>query len=146
MDKLEELAARVAIGELKARYFRAVDMKDWDAFEALFEEDATLAPVDDLPGVVFRGRAEIRAGVANSLENVTTVHFGHMPEVRFENPDQAQGIWSMEDELFFPEGSSSTVAYVPGYGHYHERYRRVAGEWRFLSVELRRLRVETRSR
>ena len=44
MDKLEELAARVAIGELKARYFRAVDTKDWDAFEALFEEDATLAP------------------------------------------------------------------------------------------------------
>ena len=143
---LEELAARVAISELKARYFRAVDMKDWDAFESLFEEDATLAAVDDLPGVVFRGRAAIRAGVADSLETAATVHRGHMPEIWFDNPDQAQGIWSMEDELFFSEGSSSPFAYVHGYGHYHERYRRVAGRWRFLSVELRRLRVETRPR
>ena len=91
MTTLAELTARVAISELKARYFRAVDTKDWEAFEALFEEDATLAAVDDLPGVVFRGRAAIRAGVADSLETAATVHRGHMPEIWFDNPDQAQG-------------------------------------------------------
>lgn len=110
MATLEELTARVAISELKARYFRAVDMKDWETFEALFEENATLAAVDDQPGVVFRGRAAIRAGVAASLETAATVHRGHMPEIWFDNPDQAQGIWSMEDELFFTEDSSSPFA------------------------------------
>lgn len=146
MDKLEELTSRVAIGELKARYFRAVDTKNWDAFEALFEEDATLAAIDDLPGIVLRGRTEIRAGVAKSLDGIATVHFGHTPEIRFDGVDQAQGIWSMEDELFFSEAASSTLAYLHGYGYYYERYRRSGGEWRFMSVELRRLRVDTRPR
>lgn len=46
MDPLEELLAIEEIRKLKARYFRALDAKDWDAFAGVFAPDA----VQDLRG------------------------------------------------------------------------------------------------
>ena len=145
-DALYELVDRVAICELKARYFRAVDTKDWDTFESLFADDAVLSAPDDSPDLVFSSRSAVRAGVSSSLNGIATVHFGHMPQIGFDGPDEAHGVWAMEDELFFDDAPASPIAYLHGYGHYHERYVRIDGAWKFRSVELRRLRVETRLR
>ncbi|WP_166875220.1 nuclear transport factor 2 family protein [Salinibacterium sp. ZJ450] len=36
-----------AIKQLKARYFRALDTKDWDAFRGVFVEDPQIGPIEN---------------------------------------------------------------------------------------------------
>ena len=43
----------------------------------------------------------------------------------------------MEDLLRFPDGTE-----LRGYGHYHEDYRKVDGEWRISRSKLTRLRMD----
>ena len=135
---------RIALQELKAKYCRLLDTKDWDGFGRLFAPDAKLSPVDDLPGVTYEGAAGIRDGVAKALHDVISVHHTHLPEFSRDGADEATGIWAMEDMLWFGESSSAPGMFVHGFGHYRERYRLVQGRWLFQNVELHRLRIETR--
>src|SRR5450759_257723 len=114
-DPLQHLLDIEEIKQLKARYFRLMDTKDWAGFTALFTDDAVL----DAAG---------------------TVHHGHMPEITITGPDSATGIWAMFDYLTFP--GDGPPKGLQGYGHYHEEYRRVDGSWRIQHVVLTRLRVD----
>ena len=124
-----------AIKQLKARYFRLMDTKQWDEWEQVFTEDATLkwGPED---GQIMRGRSAIRAGVSGSLEGAITVHQGHMPEIELLGPDNARGIWAMFDRVDHPQ------YLLLGLGHYHERYVKQGGAWRIARLELTRLHEE----
>lgn len=135
---------RNALLDLKARYFRFVDAKLWDELEVLFAPDAVLKPVDDLPGVTFEGPRGICEGVSLSMRDVASIHHGFTPELAMTGIDEAQGIWPMEDRLWFGPSSAAPGMVFHGFGHYHERYVRIGREWRFHTIELRRLRVETR--
>ena len=75
------------------------------------------------------------------VEPLVTVHHGHMPEIELTSPTTARGIWAMEDILHTPEDS---VNVVHGFGHYHETYERIDGEWRINTLRLTRLRVDRR--
>lgn len=147
---LEDLEAREAIRQLKARYFRFVDTKQWERFAELFTEDAVL----DVPLVraePLRGRAAIADRVRTGLTPMITIHHGHMPEIELDGPDRARGIWSMEDRLLSTTNELSADPEAPGFGpryagfgHYLERYVRGAdGCWRIARSELRRLHLET---
>jgi hypothetical protein len=121
-----------AIKQLKARYFRLLDTKDWDAWEQVFSADASLR-WGPAPAQILHGRRTIREGVSASLEGAVTVHHGHMPEIELTSEDSATGIWAMFDRVDHP-------AYLLiGFGHYHERYTKQDGEWRIAELELRRL-------
>ena len=136
----EALAAIEAIKVLKARYFRYMDTKDWDAYERVFTEDAEMDTSGEAGGQLVRGRAAIAAYVKQAVDPVTTVHHGHMPEITLTSPTTATGVWSMEDMLRFPEGMRMTSMH--GYGHYHETYERHDGQWLIASTRLTRLRVD----
>lgn len=147
MDQVGRLVELEELRRLKARYWRYVDTKQWDAFGALFTEEATF----DDPAASFhcRGRAEIQSRISAGFSGVVTVHHGHQYELEIdESGVRATGIWAMADLLVFPSGSTYPTASNPpsvvrGYGHYIERYERVAGEWRFAAIELSRLHLET---
>ena len=82
MDERELLQRLVDIEEikrLKARYFRAVDQKDWELYAQVFARDAHLEVPEG--GVSEDGREAIVASISTVLEGVTTVHHGHMPEI-----------------------------------------------------------------
>jgi ketosteroid isomerase-like protein len=128
---LEEIKA------LKARYFRLMDTKQWDAWGDVFTEDCIMhsGPPEAPP---VHGRAAIVPYVRGHIEHVVTVHHGHMPEIAFVDATRATGTWAMFDQLRGPGFS------VDGWGHYHEEYRRCAdGKWRIASTRLTRLRVES---
>ena len=129
----QALADIEAIRQLKARYFRFLDTKDWDRFEALFTPDAELDVSDDGAGVV-QGASRIRAGIAAALDGARTVHQGTTPEIRVQG-DEATGTWAMTDLIDYPDGTR-----LEGAGHYHERYVRDGGEWRIARLELTRTR------
>ena len=133
MDDIE------AIKQLKARYFRTMDMKDWAGMREVFADDVTLDTTSSGGGVIT-GADEFMAFLSETLAGVVTVHHGHMPEIEVDSPTTASGVWSMEDMLRWPDGSE-----LHGYGHYHETYEKQDGAWRIASSTLTRLRMDFRA-
>lgn len=146
MTEAEKIAATLEIHAIKARYFRTMDMKDWAGLEATFAPDL-VADFRESTGEpdesqLTHGAAPYVAKLAPILEHIQTVHHGHMPEITIESPDRATGIWAMEDKLWVQEGSPLPFKWMHGYGHYHERYVRIGGEWRIQEIRLSRIRVD----
>ncbi len=141
MTIIERLDAIEQIKSLKARYFRFVDTKQWDAFEVLFTPDASLEITEARPEP-FTPR-ELTELLRAHYRHCVTVHHGHMPEIDFDGPDAARGIWAMEDQRFFtPDDPSAPFASAVGAGHYRETYRRTLDGWRIASLHLTRLRLD----
>jgi uncharacterized protein (TIGR02246 family) len=132
MGALEDVEA---IRQLKARYFRLMDTKQWDAWADVFTEDATVTASPN-PDETFRGRADIVRKVSAALREATTVHHGHMPEIALTGPATATGIWAMYDFVDMPQ------LVLHGWGHYHEEYVKQDGQWRIRRLRLTRLRLD----
>ncbi len=127
-----------AIKQLKARYFRLMDTKDWDGFRACFTDDVVVDVSADGAGS-FEGVDAFMTMLVPTLSEVVSVHHGHMPEITLTSDTEATGIWAMEDTLRF--GSESQME-LHGYGHYHETYRKTDGAWKIATTRLTRLRVD----
>ena len=124
------------IHQLKARYFRLMDTKQWDLLRDVFTVDVRIDTTED-SGTVIAGVDDYLPFLISQIGDVITVHHGHMPEIAFVDDDHATGIWAMEGELWWPEGQP--IKYLHGYGHYHETYIRTADGWRISSLRLTRL-------
>jgi hypothetical protein len=124
------------IKQLKARYFRGLDMKDWALWADVFTEDAHI----EADGYPFDGPEAIIAAMKVFLDGVRTVHHGFMPEITITGPDEATGIWSMRDYLLYP-GDGPPVGFF-GYGHYHEDYARQSDGWRIRRLILTRIGID----
>lgn len=130
------LAEIEAIKQLKARYFRLLDTKQWDAWREVFSDDfaAEVEGGDVHPTIHFANREEMVARNREILAEVVTVHHGHTPEITLTGPDSASGVWAMMDLLKLGAG-------FRGYGHYHEEYVKRAGRWQIRHLRLTRLAV-----
>lgn len=96
MTELEKLVATLEIHSLKARYFRAMDCKDWAGLEAVFAPDL-VADFREAAGSfdesqLIHGASNYVEKLARILAHVTTVHHGHMPQITIDAPNQASGI------------------------------------------------------
>lgn len=125
-----------AIKQLKARYFRTMDTKDWEGMREVFADDVVMDTTSSGGGVVT-GADAFLTFLRGILQDVITVHHGHMPEIEIMSPTTATGIWAMEDLLKWPNGSE-----LRGYGHYHETYEKIDGTWRIKTSTLTRLRTD----
>jgi hypothetical protein len=148
MDAIERLVAIEEIKQLKARYFRCLDTKDWDGFASVFADDAVMDMSAEMrDGTtegdgITTGARQIADFVRGAVDSVNTVHHGHMPEIEVTSDTTATGVWAMEDKLWWPEGAPLTAMH--GYGHYRERYVRTSDGWRIAFLTLTRLRVDAR--
>ncbi len=124
------------IKQLKARYCRLLDTKDWAAWRTLFADDF-LSDTSPAGGKVIRGADEFVAFTRKSLRGQATVHQVHAPEIELTSPTTARGVWALEDVVRFGPGVN-----LRGYGHYHETYEKLDGRWRFTSSTLTRLRED----
>ncbi len=128
------------IKQLKARYFRYLDTKDWDAFETLFTEDCVHYLPQESAKVTISNE-EYFADLKSMLDNGVTTHHGHMPEITLLSDTEAEGIWAMFDyvQTQLPSGPVS----IQGYGHYFETYQKGPdGTWRISSKRNVRLRLD----
>jgi hypothetical protein len=125
-----------AIKQLKARYFRTMDTKDWDGMRAVFTDGVVMDTTESGGGVVSGGD-EFMAFLRETLADVVTVHHGHMPEITITSATTATGVWAMEDKLRWPDGTT-----LHGYGHYHETYAKTGDGWRIAGSTLTRLRMD----
>jgi len=142
-----------SVAILKARYFRFMDLKQWDLWQDLFTDDAVMdmrgeaeamsqlgLDVGDASLWLLRSSATLRGAVEAALAGVVTVHHGHMAELEHVNAGEVRGIWAMEDVIRYPPGRP--IKGFHGYGHYHETYVNTPRGWKIASLELRRLLVE----
>jgi hypothetical protein len=125
-----------AIKQLKARYFRMMDTKDWDGLAGVFAPDVHIDMTGEGGGVT-ESVADYMPFIRQVLDDVITVHHGHMPEITVTSPTAATGIWALEDQLWWPEGSP--ISYMHAFGHYHETYEKTEGEWYIKTMTLTRL-------
>ena len=131
-DSLSDIEA---IKQLRARYTRAIDTKDWEGLRQTLTDDFTM----DSGGRVTSGADTFVASLKQHLSDPVTVHHAHMPEIELFAPTLAQGTWAMEDLVTWPDGRE-----LHGYGHYHDAYEKVDGAWRMKSSMLTRLRVDSK--
>jgi hypothetical protein len=132
-----------AIKQLKARYFRLIDTKQWEQLRQVFTDDC----VFDRTSTVATGPDAFVAGVEKNLGPIVSVHHGHMPEIVLTSPTTARGIWAMVDELRwelaaeipdFLRGDPAQTG-LTGYGHYEEEYRKSGDTWRISMLRLTRI-------
>lgn len=131
------LADLEAIKLVKARYFYALDTKQWDMLRSLFTTDATFDPARE-GSYTFEGLDDFIELASKGLATAVSVHHGHMPIIAFVNDAEATGIWAMTDDV----EQRNSRRFI-GQGHYHERYRKVGNDWKIASWKLTRLRVDT---
>lgn len=136
MTDIEELLAREEIKLLKARRDRAADTKDWDLYLSLHAPDH-VSENDGFPK--WSSAQEMIENVSRLMgDHVITAHHSHTPEITFESPDRAKGIWAMEDMIF---DAQTKKLVVHGFGFYHETYEKREEKWLFTSRRLKRTHV-----
>jgi hypothetical protein len=136
MDDAAALMEIEAIKQLKARYCRYLDTKDWSAWRGIFSDDF-LSDTSQAGGKVIRGADDFVAFTSKSLGNRATAHQVHAPEIELTSATTARGIWALEDVVRLAPGVN-----LRGYGHYHESYEKADGQWLITSSTLTRLRED----
>lgn len=138
MNDLDVLRDIEALKQLKARYCRLLDAKDWATWRELFTDDF-VSDTSASGGKRVTGGDAFVAYVRSTLgaSHQTTVHQVHAPELEVTSDTTASGIWALEDVVRLASGIT-----MRGYGHYHETYAKTDGRWRFKSSTLTRLRAD----
>lgn len=130
-----------AIRQLKARYCRFLDTKDYEAWKALFAPDVVVkldmaistGGADGQTAPDLNGLDEFVPVVLGGVEHAQTKHHVHTPEIDLTSDTTASAIWAMEDLLLFADGGE-----LFGAGHYHETYQKRDGGWVITSLHLTR--------
>lgn len=127
-----------AIKQLKARYCRLLDTKDWGEWRNLFTDDF-VSDTRQSGGKIISGADEFVAFLQRTLGKPSqpTVHQVHAPEIELTSPSTATGIWALNDVVRLAPGVN-----LQGYGHYHETYEKTDGQWRIKTSTLTRLRED----
>jgi uncharacterized protein (TIGR02246 family) len=126
-----------AIKQLKAKYMRTVDTKDWEGFRSVFTPTTVWDMTDSGAECVIGADAIIAYNQVGLADDMISIHQGHMPEIQLTSPTTATGIWSSEHMHRWPDGSE-----LHGYGFYHETYVKLDGEWHIETCRFQELRAD----
>ena len=149
MTDLEKLLAIEEIRQLRPKYFRVIDAKQFDELEEIFTPDAVFdsreAVADPIKGQypgfpvspVSVGREAVVQGIiAGMPEALQSCHMGHTGEIEILSDTTAKGVIPFSDRLIIPGVLATT-----GYGYYFDEYEKIDGKWRIKSAVLKRKRV-----
>jgi hypothetical protein len=142
MDDVQRLLEIEAIKQLKYRYFRHLDSKEWDALAELLAPDASSSYGDGK--YAFQGRDAIVRFLRGALGRPTilTAHHGHHPEIELSSETTATGIWSLWDHVIDLQHGVE----IGGAAFYRDTYVKRDGAWRFQSTGYQRTYEEMKPR
>src|SRR3954463_5159783 len=153
---MQDLLDIEEIKQLKARYVRLLDVRDWPAWRGVFTPDATFeSPVTLGTRITLD---EFVERVRGNPIVLGSMHQVYLPEIMVDG-DSASGLWAMssihpsEDfsaqwpEVFAGRGAHSDEYVVlmkrvfsresfvfHSYGYYRDEYRRTEAGWRISSL------------
>ena len=110
------------IRQLKYRYLRTLDTKDWSGFEECFLPEATA----DYAGLAFADRAALVDYMRTNLgPEIVTMHHCHHPEIEVDG-DTATARWYLHDQVI----SAAYEFRLEGAAFYDDTYRRTPEGWK----------------
>ncbi len=124
---MNELREKDLIKELKARYFRGLDTKNWELFASTMTDDVKGRYSDGQ--LSFDGVEELVGFMKDNLSSgqVITMHHGHHPEIEIsEDGSSASGVWYLQDMVIFLENKNRLY----GAAIYKDEYQKIDGEWK----------------
>jgi hypothetical protein len=129
---MSEFESIEAIKQVKYRYMRTLDTKQWDAFAATLTEDITAdygASIGE--ELRFTDRAALVDYMRFALRaSVISEHRVNHPEITLDGPGAASGIWYLQDRVINPDDDFMLI----GAAFYHDRYRRADDGWRISAT------------
>ncbi len=134
----EDLVEIEAIKQVKYRYLRAVDTRDWDLLASTLTDDATSAYSSGT--LSYEGRDAIIKFLSESMpeKDMLTSHKVHHPEIELTGPDTADARWALEDVVIILSAGLT----LRGAAYYEDKMRKVDGQWRIAHTGYRRLYEE----
>ena len=134
----DDLVEMEQIKLVKYRYFRFLDLKQWDAIAELFVPEATCAY--SAGAYAYEGRDDIveffRKGMGR--ETFLSSHKAHHPEITLTGPETATGIWSLDDWVVDTQWELD----IRGAAFYEDDYVKRDGEWKILRTTYKRVMEE----
>ncbi|MGW5524740.1 nuclear transport factor 2 family protein [Gordonia sp. NPDC003950] len=114
------------IKQLKYRYLRALDTKNWDDFAATLTDDV----IGHYGGLDLTGRDDLVGFMRESVgPGVITEHRVSHPEIDVDC-DVAHGRWYLSDRVIVAEVEFMLI----GAAFYADEYRRTADGWRICAT------------
>ena len=142
--KVEDvLTAVLNIQQLKARYARFGDTKDWAEFRKCLADDFR-CQVDGAPrpsaespdSYEVHGADAFVANARMVVGGIQPIHQLSLPDITITSDTTASGVWALHDFIIAPHCT------FRGWGHYHDDYVKVGGDWKIKKSIVTRLRVE----
>lgn len=135
---LQDLVEIEAIKQVKYRYLRGVDTRDWELLATTLTDDATSAYSSGK--LSYEGRDAIIEFLRESMpeQDMLTSHKVHHPEITLTGPDTANALWALEDVVIILSAGLT----LRGAAYYEDRMRKADGEWRIAHTGYRRLYEE----
>lgn len=151
MGDLKDLEARMKrfedleeIKQLKYKYQRCLDTKDWEGLAETFTSDAITSYSDGQYS--FQGLDRIMEFLRSSPlgENriFTGVHHVHHPEIKITSETTATGIWAMYNYMVNKKQKSGLRIL----GYYRDEYVKINGTWKISSTGYERIFEEAWNR
>lgn len=134
----DDLVEIEAIKQVKYRYLRAVDTRDWDLLATTLTDDATSAYSSGK--LSYQGRDAIIEFLRTSMpeKEMLTSHKVHHPEIELTGPDTATARWGLEDVVIILSAGMN----LRGAAYYEDQMVKVDGQWRIAHTGYRRLYEE----
>ena len=141
VKRLEEIEE---IKQLKYKYQRCLDTKDWEGLAETFTSDASTAYSDGQ--YRFKGLDNIMAFLRSSPlgENriFIGVHHVHHPEIKFTSDTTATGLWAMYNDMVNKKQKRGLRIL----GYYRDEYVKTNGQWKISFTGYERILEETWNR
>jgi hypothetical protein len=138
MTDLNELERRItvledieAIKRLKYRYWRDLDLKQWDDLANCFVEAATVSYGGGK--YAFTGVEAIMRFLRESLGRETgavTIHHGHHPEIDLTSATTARGTWALYNYMYNEQQNRG----IRIGAYYQDDYVKRGIEWKFQHI------------
>ncbi len=126
------------IKQLKSRYCRCIDTKDWVELEKTYTTDTRIDLGDEKALPEFQGAIvgipAVIKSMSDALGDGCSIHICFLPEIELVSPDRARGIWGLEYRTRQPKGSP--IPTLHGFAFSHDEYERHDGRWLIKSVRL----------
>ncbi|HWV25953.1 MAG TPA: nuclear transport factor 2 family protein [Aeromicrobium sp.] len=133
-----DLEAIEQIKQVKYRYFKALDLKQWEEFGDCLAEDVLAAYGTHAMGepLRFTGRDAVVSYLSQHLpETVTTLHVAAHPVIDVDG-DRASASWCFQDTVIVTDAGLT----IQGGGYYADEYRREAsGRWQITTTRYERV-------
>jgi len=129
--RLRVIEETEAIKRLKYRYWRYLDLKQWDDLAQCFAADATVSY--GAGKYAFAGVDAIMRFLRESLGRETgsvTIHQGHHPEIDLLGATTARGTWALYNYMYNVQHNRG----IRIGAYYYDDYVKLGGEWKFQHI------------